>query len=181
MNLIDLHVFPMFNLESHCTITFKVERIMSFPVREQKEGAMQNTFGLEYTVSLQYASPTKGVRKKDRKREKERKSQTRRLERKLTTPPSFFSDVNFIAISRLFTDKFVPTPDSECRLSGLLERSPKTEIRQDTRRWRQSKHSRCATTLLSFSHIHPFPLFSLFIVSSPSSPFYVFTSSSQIS
>lgn len=147
MNSVDpRRVFPMFNLESHCTTTFKVERVMSFPARERKEGAMRNTFGLRSTVGLQYA-PLQNEEERQTEREKERgkQSQTRRLERKLTIPSSFFSDVNFIATSRLFTDKFVPAPDSECRLSGLPgpdEATPKTEIRQDTRRRRQSKRSR---------------------------------------
>jgi len=42
--------------ESRCTTAFKVERVMSFPARERKERAMRNAFGLESTVSLQYAS-----------------------------------------------------------------------------------------------------------------------------
>lgn len=101
---------------------------------------------------MQYAPPTERGRKTER--EGERENQPRRLERKLTTPSLFFFDVNFIATSRLFTDKLVPAPDSECRLSGLPgpnEATPKTEIRRDTRRRRQSKRSRYryATTLLS--------------------------------
>lgn len=110
------------------------------------------------------------MRKKERHKEKKEPGKEAR-ERKLTIPPSFFSNVNFIATSQRFTDKFVPAPDSECRLSGLLRpdeaTSKKTEIRQDTRRRRQSKRSRLPSTLLSRVYIlflcsHP-------DVSSPSS------------
>lgn len=48
-------VFPIFNLTSHCTTTFKVEHVMPFPARERKEEATRNTFGFKNTVSLQYA------------------------------------------------------------------------------------------------------------------------------
>lgn len=59
------------------------------------------------------------MRKKGRQKEKKERGKEAR-ERKLTIPSSFFSDVNFIATTQRFTDKFVPAPDSECRLSGLL-------------------------------------------------------------
>lgn len=72
MNSIDpRRVFLMFNLESHCTTTFKVERVMSFPARERKEGAMRNTFVLESTVGLQYA-PLQNEEKRQTKGEKEK-------------------------------------------------------------------------------------------------------------
>lgn len=65
----------MFNFESHCTTTFKVERVMSFPARERKEGAMRNAFRFESTVGLQYA-PLQNER--ERKRESEGKSRVKR-------------------------------------------------------------------------------------------------------
>lgn len=119
----------MFNFETHCTTAFKVERIMSFPARERKEGTMRNAFGLESQFAI--CTPY-GMRKKDGKGERERENQPRRLERKLTTPSLFFFDVNFIATSRLFTDKFVPAPDSECRLSGLPGPNEATPKDRDT-------------------------------------------------
>lgn len=91
------------------------------------------------------------MRTKERRKEKKVPGKEAR-ERKLTIPPSFFPDVNFIATSQCFTDKFVPAPDGECRLSGLPRpdeaTSKKTEIRQDTRRRRQSKRSRLPFSLL---------------------------------
>lgn len=128
---------------------------MSFLTRKRK-GAMRETFGLESTVNLQYAPlQSKEGRKIERKKKREREA--RRLERKLTIPSLFFFDVNFIATSRLFTDKFVPAPNNECQFSGLPgsdEATPKTEIRQDTKRRRQSKRSRQLNNYssLSFSY-----------------------------
>jgi len=115
--------FPMFNFESRCITAFKVERVMSFPAREQKKRVMRNAFGLESTEKK---------RERERERERERKRQARRPERKLTTPSLFFFDVNFIATSWLFTDKFVPAPDSECRLCGLPGPDEDSEDRDTT-------------------------------------------------
>lgn len=80
-------------------------------------------------------------------------AEPRRLERKLTTPSLFFLDVNFIATSRLFTDRSVPAPDSECRLSWLPEFWRSYPEDRDTARHegKASMVDTCMITLLSLS------------------------------
>lgn len=152
-----------FNFESHCTAVFKVKCVMSFPARERQERTARNGF-----ESIEFAICTpKGWWKKKRKKEWERtRSQARKLKRKLTIPSLFFFNVNFIATSRLFTGRSVCTPDSECRLFWLPESwrrtTPKTEVRRDTRRWRQSKRNRLLRPFLSRTLILC-QLFSLFL------------------